>query len=161
MTQIMKIEITAVIMFLIGFSSFIQSWIMYNDFWLPLAYQNVVYRRFLDTKANEIFSIPFLWWLDYAYWIFHSSSIFELAHFILGVLTFGLGLFSVYKLIKWSQIEKLEYSYDNNSNKPMNTILFYHIYLSLLCQKSVKLLLLIACIVSYTNILLKCPFFCT
>jgi hypothetical protein len=68
MTQIIKIGITIVIMFFIGFSSFIQSWIVYNDFWLPLTYQNVVYRRFLDTKADEIFSIPFFWWLDYTYW---------------------------------------------------------------------------------------------
>ncbi|MFX0087391.1 MAG: hypothetical protein ACFFAU_17205 [Candidatus Hodarchaeota archaeon] len=110
-TQIFKIGISIVSMFLIGFSSFIQSWVVYNDFWVPLTYQNVVYRRFLGIKANDIFGIPFFWWLDYVYWILSSSSIFELAYFILGVLTFGLGLFSVYKLIKWSQIEKLEYQY--------------------------------------------------
>jgi hypothetical protein len=106
-----KIVITSIIMFLIGFISFIQSWIVFNDFWLPLSLQNYVYQRVLNIKANEIFRIPFLWWLDYAYLIVHSSSIFELANFILGVLTFGLGLISIYKLIRWTQKERLEYQF--------------------------------------------------
>ncbi len=110
--HLLKIGISTVSMFFIGFSSFIQSWIVYNDFWVPLTYQNAVYRKFLGTKANEIFGVPFFWWLDYAYWMLSSSSIFELANFILGVLTFGLGIFSSYKLIRWSQIEKLDYQYE-------------------------------------------------
>lgn len=108
---IIKVGLTSISMVVIGFISFFQSLLVYNDFWLPLTLQNEMYIKFLGTKGNEIVSIPFLWWIDYAIWILHSNSIKEAGFFVLGVLTLILGIFSVFKLFKWSHQEKLEFQY--------------------------------------------------
>lgn len=108
---IVKVGFTSISMVVIGFISFFQSLLVYNDFWLPLTLQNDKYISFLGTKGNEIVSIPFLWWIDYTIWILHSNSVKETGYFALGVLTFILGIFSVFKLFKWSHQEKLEFQY--------------------------------------------------
>ncbi|MFX0185291.1 MAG: hypothetical protein ACFE95_19590 [Candidatus Hodarchaeota archaeon] len=109
---LIKAGITTILMFIIGFSSFILSWAVFGDFWLPLKAQSLEYQKFQGYASAGLFSIPFSWWPSYFQWVVLSNSLFELLYFILGIFTLVLGLASLYKLFKWQSEDNTEYKYN-------------------------------------------------
>lgn len=109
---LIKVGITTILMFIIGFSSFILSWAVFGDFWLPLKAQSLEYQKFQGYASAGLFSIPFSWWPSYFQWVVLSNSLFELLYFILGIFTLVLGLASLYKLFKWQSEDNTEYKYN-------------------------------------------------
>jgi hypothetical protein len=112
-----KVVITNILMFIIGFSSFIISGLAFGDFWLPLTSQSLKYQTSQGYASNGLFSLPFFWWLSYFQWVVLSNSLFELLSFILGVFALLLGFFSLYGLFKWR-------SEDDSRHKSMLTLIF-------------------------------------
>lgn len=95
-----KVVITNILMFIIGFSSFIVSWFALGDFWLPLTSQSLKYQNSQGYASDGVFSMPFLWWITYFQWVVQSNSLIEIIYFILAVSTLVLGLISLYGLLK-------------------------------------------------------------
>lgn len=91
-------SIGAILMFFIGFISFIVSWFSTGDFWLPLTSQSEVYRIYQGDQANVILSVPFFWWFGYIEWALASNSLMEILLLISGIATLILGIISLVKL---------------------------------------------------------------
>ncbi|MFX1249826.1 MAG: hypothetical protein ACFFBQ_20740 [Promethearchaeota archaeon] len=104
-------SITAIIMLIIGFSSFIISWFGSGDFWIPLTSQQWAYDYYQEFISTNIFSFPFLWWLDYIQWVYFSNSLIEVLYMVLGIIALGLGFLSLYALLKWEESNALGLSY--------------------------------------------------
>jgi hypothetical protein len=113
------------LMFLIGFSSFIISWLYTVDFWLPLTTQQGAYRQYQGEKAIEIFSIPFIWWFGYIEWVLASNSLFEKILLISSLTTLILGLISLYMLFNRSLSRNKTVETDINCNQTKQMLIIY------------------------------------
>jgi len=91
-------SIGAILMFFIGFISFIVSWFSTGDFWLPLTSQSEVYRIYQGDQANVILSIPFFWWFGYIKWALASNSLMEILLLVSCIATLILGIISLVRL---------------------------------------------------------------
>ncbi|MFX1282080.1 MAG: hypothetical protein ACFFB5_00435 [Promethearchaeota archaeon] len=103
------VAVTGIIMFIIGFSSYILSWIYRGDFWLPLTTQIMKYQTMQEYATEGALSLPFLWWPTYFQYAIMSNSHIQLVLLMMAVFTFGLGFFSLLSLYKWSKRDVNEY----------------------------------------------------
>jgi hypothetical protein len=105
---LLKTGVTLLLMFIVGFSSFIITAFGFGDFWLPLTSQLEYYLSDLEYVGGSVFSIPFLWWLRYIQWVIVSGSLMELLFLITTLATLVLGIFSLYALYKWMKEDRVE-----------------------------------------------------
>lgn len=108
---LINLGLIGILMFIVGFSSFILSWFFRGDFWLPLTAQTIKYQSIFGYVENSPLSVPFLWWITYFQWVLLSNLSFELLYLIMGVFSLGLGFLSLYTLLKWSKKENREFQY--------------------------------------------------
>lgn len=90
---------TGIVMFLVGFSSFIWSLYFNGDFWLPLTFQYEVFQMWGGYIGNKVASLPFLWWPIYIQWVLDSNSPLELIFLVNSFIILLLGLISLTMLI--------------------------------------------------------------
>lgn len=108
---VISIVFSGILMFIVGFSSFILSWLFRGDFWQPLTSQSMQYQIMHEYATDGALSLPFLWWPRYIQYVLQSNSTFELLSLILALISLGLGFFSLYKLYRWLKDENTEYPY--------------------------------------------------
>ena len=107
---LINVGLTGIMMFIIGFSGFLLSWLFNNDFWLPLTTQSVKYQATQGYVTNGAFSLPFFWWVTYFQYVILSNIPIESIYLIMAVITLGLGFFSLYLLLNWRKRQKSEHS---------------------------------------------------
>ncbi|MHA1167225.1 MAG: hypothetical protein ACTSRU_05345 [Candidatus Hodarchaeales archaeon] len=99
-------SIALILMFMIGFSSFIWNFLLQGDFWLPLTSELSAYQRWEGYASIGVISLPFLWWINYLNWTFLSNSFLEVALLSLAVFIFVMSTISLVRLYKKSVDEK-------------------------------------------------------
>ncbi|MHA2244528.1 MAG: hypothetical protein ACXADY_06130 [Candidatus Hodarchaeales archaeon] len=108
---LIKVGLTGIPMFIVGFSSFILSLLFSGDFWLPLTTQVVKYQTRQEYAAEGALSLPFLWWPTYLQYVILSNSLIESIYFMMAIIALVLGFFSLYALLKWSRQDNTEHPY--------------------------------------------------
>jgi len=110
---LIKILFTSIVMFLIGFSTFIWCAIRFNDFWLPLNTEKVVYKQYEGYAAERIITPPFTWLVDYFRWILLENNLLEYVMFLLVIFFLILEFLSLFYLrsIKISNVNSEWYLY--------------------------------------------------
>lgn len=102
--------VAGLLMFVVGFCSFLYSLLRHGDFWLPLTSQHSIYLQYTyhvgTEKPASTFTAPFVWWVDYFEWVRRTSDVFYTAQFILGILVLIGSIGSILWLVHYSQKRK-------------------------------------------------------